>query len=128
MKIKSQEFKKFQVDDGPVMFGVAAYDAEDNEFDSLDGVKLSWFVGAQRDIVSFHGTQSGPLVHLEPRAGGRATVILVSGDKLYEGLEPATLDITITSQVALEPDGVYLLSGGEVRYSRFCTPEPRTIV
>jgi hypothetical protein len=26
----------------PVHFGVAAYDAEDNEFDTLDGVQIGW--------------------------------------------------------------------------------------
>jgi hypothetical protein len=26
----------------PVPFGVAAYDAEDNEFDTLDGVQIGW--------------------------------------------------------------------------------------
>ena len=26
----------------PVPFGVAGYDAEDNEFDSLDGVQIGW--------------------------------------------------------------------------------------
>jgi hypothetical protein len=26
----------------PVHFGVVAYDAEDNEFDTLDGVQIGW--------------------------------------------------------------------------------------
>ena len=29
----------------PVMFGVGAYDAAGNELDTLDGVKLAWFIG-----------------------------------------------------------------------------------
>ena len=108
-----------QVESDPVMFAAAAYDADDNEFDTLDGVTLSWFVGAQRDIMSFHGTQSGPVVSLEPRAGGRGAVILVIGDKFYEEMEPATLDFSITSQLVLEPDGVYLLSGGEANLTLY---------
>ena len=28
----------------PVPFGVAGYDAEENEFDTLDGLQLSWYV------------------------------------------------------------------------------------
>jgi hypothetical protein len=26
----------------PVLFGVTAYDGEDNEFDTLDGVQIGW--------------------------------------------------------------------------------------
>ena len=96
------------------MFAAAAYDADDNEFDSLDGVRLSWFVGAQRDIMSFHGTQSGPVVSLEPRAGGRGAVILVIGDKFYEEMEPATLDFTVMSSMEFSPNSLYLLEGGKV--------------
>ena len=34
-----------KTDDGPVMFGVGAYDVDGNELDTLDGVRLSWFIG-----------------------------------------------------------------------------------
>ncbi len=27
----------------PVPFGVAGYDAEDNEFDTLDGLQIGWY-------------------------------------------------------------------------------------
>ena len=30
---------------------MAAYDAEDNEFDTLDGVQIAWYVGANKDIA-----------------------------------------------------------------------------
>ena len=35
------------------MFGVGAYDKDNNELDTLDGVTLNWFVGANRDIAKF---------------------------------------------------------------------------
>ena len=36
---------ELKTDDGPVMFGVGAYDVDGNELDTLDGVGLSWFIG-----------------------------------------------------------------------------------
>ena len=44
------------------MFGVGAYDKDNNELDTLDGVTLNWFVGAHRDIAKFHGTQTGRVI------------------------------------------------------------------
>ena len=101
-----------KLEDGPVMLGVAAYDAAGNELDTLDGVTLNWFIGANRDIARFHGSQTGPIVHIEPTGGGRATVICVVSDPGYSGLEAATLELSVASQLVLEPDGVYLLPGG----------------
>ena len=46
------------------MFGVGAYDKDNNELDTLDGVTLNWFVGAHRDIAKFHGTQTGRVIIL----------------------------------------------------------------
>ena len=107
------EKENIKANDDPVMFGVAAYDAEGNEFDTIDGVTLSWFIGAKRDIGKFHGTQTGPVVYVQPTGGGVLTVICVISDKFYEDLEPGSLDATITSQLGLQPDGVYLLTGAE---------------
>ena len=39
------EVTELKVEDPAVMFGVGAYDAAGNELDTLDGVKLSWFIG-----------------------------------------------------------------------------------
>ena len=39
------ETTELKAEDPPVMFGVGAYDAAGNELDTLDGVKLSWFIG-----------------------------------------------------------------------------------
>ena len=36
---------ELKAEDPPVMFGVGAYDAAGNELDTLDGVKLAWFIG-----------------------------------------------------------------------------------
>ena len=39
------ETTELKAEDPPVMFGVGAYDAAGNELDTLDGVKLAWFIG-----------------------------------------------------------------------------------
>ena len=109
----------FKIGDGPSMFGVAAYDADNNEFDTLDGVQLSWFVGAKRDISRFQGSQSGPVVNIEWTGSGKATVICVINDQYYESLGPATMEVSVSATLSLEPDGVYLLAGGEANISLF---------
>ena len=35
-------------------FGVAGYDAEENEFDTLDGLQISWYVIDSKIILIFH--------------------------------------------------------------------------
>ena len=39
------EATELKAEDPAVMFGVGAWDAAGNELDTLDGVKLSWFIG-----------------------------------------------------------------------------------
>jgi hypothetical protein len=40
-----------QVGDDPVPFGLAAYDRQGNEFDTLDGVQIAWFIGSSKDVA-----------------------------------------------------------------------------
>ena len=40
-----------QVTEDPVPFGLAAFDALGNEFDTLDGVQLAWFIGSDKEIA-----------------------------------------------------------------------------
>ena len=35
----------------PSPFGVAGYDAEENEFDTLDGLQISWYAIASKVIL-----------------------------------------------------------------------------
>ena len=67
----------------------------------------------------FQGSQSGPIIHLKPIGSGAGTVICVPSDEFYEEVEAATKDITITAPLHLEPDGVFLLEGGEAKLSLY---------
>lgn len=100
-----------------VPFGVAAYDAEGNEFDTLDGVQLSWYVGAHKDIAKFEDRHTGPIVKMKPLKSGKGGVICLLSDPNYEKLDPAVLEFTITAPLIMEPDGVYLLEGGNAKIS-----------
>jgi len=110
---------ELQAGDDPVPYGVAAYDKDGNEFDTLDGVQLGWFVGAKKDVAKFQGAQTGPIVQLEPLSAGKGAVICLINDPNYEGLEPALLDFTVSAPLLMEPDGIYLLAGGEAKITLF---------
>jgi len=110
---------EMQAGDEPVPYGVAAYDKEGNEFDTLDGVQLGWFVGAKKDVAKFQGAQTGPIVKLEPLSAGKGAVICLINDANYEGLDPAVLEFTVSAPLQLEPDGIYLLTGGEANITLF---------
>jgi len=110
---------ELQAGDDPVPFGVAAYDKDGNEFDTLDGVQLGWFVGAKKDVAKFQGSQTGPIVQLEPLSAGKGAVICLINDVNYEGLEPALLEFTVSAPLQLSPDGIYLLAGGEANLTLY---------
>ena len=110
---------ELQAGEEPVPYGVAAYDKDDNEFDTLDGVQLGWFVGAKKDVAKFQDSQTGPIVHLEPLSAGKGAVICLISDPNYEGLEPAIIDFTVSAPLQLVPDGIYLLAGGEAKITLF---------
>jgi len=110
---------ELQAGEDPSPFGVAAYDKDGNEFDTLDGVQLSWFVGAKKDVAKFQDSQTGPIVHLEPMSAGKGAVICLISDPNYEQLEPALLEFTVSAPLQLEPDGIYLLAGGEAKLTLF---------
>ena len=63
----------------------------------------------------FQGSQSGPIINLKPTGSGAGTVICVLSDGFYDQVEAATKDITITAPLHLEPDGAFLLEGGEAK-------------
>ena len=67
----------------------------------------------------FQGSQSGPIIRLKPLGSGAGTVICALGDDFYEEVEPATMDISITAPLQLEPDGAYLLEGGEAKLTLY---------
>ena len=63
----------------------------------------------------FQGSQAGPIIHLKPTGSGRGTVICALSDEFYTEVAPATRDISITAPLHLEPDGAFLLEGGEAK-------------
>ena len=63
----------------------------------------------------FQGSQSGPIIHLKPIGSGGGTVICALSDEFYTEVAPATRDISITAPLHLEPDGAFLLEGGEAK-------------
>jgi hypothetical protein len=104
----------------PVPFGVAGYDAEDNEFDTLDGLQLSWYIGSSREIAIFEQhRQVGPITKLVPLKAGNGAVLVVLTDPNYESLDPAVMEFTITAPLQVEPDGVFLLEGATVQFRLF---------
>ena len=69
----------------PVPFGVAGYDAEENEFDTLDGLQIGWYIGSKRDIAEFENyRQMGPIVKVKAIGAGKGAVIAVVSDPNYE--------------------------------------------
>ena len=61
----------------------------------------------------------GPIIYLKPVGSGKGTVICAVSDQYYENLQPATLDITVTAPLQLQPDGIYLLQGGEANLTLY---------
>ena len=46
--------------DAAIPVGLSAFDADGNEFDTMDGVQINWFIGAQRDIAEFRVSKCPP--------------------------------------------------------------------
>ena len=110
---------ELQAGEEAVPFGVAAFDKDGNELDTLDGVQLGWFIGAKKEVAKFQGSQVGPIVHLEPLSGGAGAVIAVINDPNYSQLEPAVREFRVAAPLHLEPDGIYLLAGGEANITLY---------
>ena len=104
----------------PVPFGVAGYDAEENEFDTLDGLQIGWYIGSKRDIAEFENfRQMGPIVKVKPIGAGKGAVIAVVSDPNYEKVDPAYLEFSVTASLVIEPDGAFLLEGGTAQLKLF---------
>jgi len=102
----------------PQPFGLAGYDDEDNELDTLDGLQISWFIGSQREIAVFdRNRQNGPIVTLVPMRAGKGAVIAVVNDPNYAGLEPGVMEFSVAAPLFLEPDGVHILEGAAVTFN-----------
>ena len=41
------------------IFGLAAFDINGNEFNSIDGIHISWFLGADKEIAKFQVFEMG---------------------------------------------------------------------
>ena len=99
----------------PVPFGISAFDAEDVEFDTVDGLQLKWFIGSKRDIAFFQNYGStGPITKLVPTATGSGQVIAVLSDPNYKSLDYAWIDFTVTNTYRFEPSTVVLMPYGKI--------------
>ncbi|CAB4064919.1 NUP210 [Lepeophtheirus salmonis] len=111
-----------KIRDPPSPFGVSAYDAEDNEFDTLDGLQIRWFIGSERDVLVFNSTTNNhdSTTYVVATALGKATLIVLLEDPNYnQVIKPATLEVDVKSPFKVEPDGVFVLPGGEVEFKLF---------
>ena len=46
-------YSTVKASDDAAPFALAAFDSSDNEFDTLNGLTVAWFIGADRDIARF---------------------------------------------------------------------------
>lgn len=104
----------------PVPFGVAGYDAEENEFDTLDGLQITWYIGSKREIADFeHFRTMGPIVKVRPIGTGAGAVIAIVTDKNYEKVQPAFMEFSVKANLLIEPDGAFLLEGATAKLQLF---------
>ena len=96
-------------------FGVTAYDKDGKEFDTLDGIKISWYLGAKRAIAEFdHLRDNGPVCKVIPVGAGKGSVIAMLVDSNYAHLSPGSIDISVQASLMFEPDNVVLLQHGKL--------------
>ena len=97
-------------------FAVIGYDKEGHEFDTLDGLQISWYLGSKRTIAYFEGSQQkGPVTKVLPIGAGKGSVIALLTDANYnEVVDPAVKAISVTAPLSFEPAEVILLVHGEV--------------
>jgi len=104
----------------PTPFGVAGYDSEENEFDTLDGLQLTWYIGGKREVAVFENhRQLGPIIKVVPIGVGKGACIAVLTDPNYENVKPAHLEFTVKADLFIEPDGAFLLEGGKAHLKLF---------
>jgi len=104
----------------PVPFGVAGYDAEENEFDTLDGLQITWYIGSKREIADFENFRTmGPIVKVKPIGTGAGAVIAIVQDKNYEKVQPAFMEFSVKANLLIEPDGAFLLEGATAKLQLF---------
>ena len=99
----------------PSPFAVSGYDKDGNEFDTLDGLQISWFLGAKRTIAEFPAYQQmGPVSTVRPIGAGKGSVIALITDPNYEKLPPGILEISVKAPLEFEPKDLVLLEHGKV--------------
>ncbi|XP_023322530.1 nuclear pore membrane glycoprotein 210 [Eurytemora carolleeae] len=109
----------FHVNDPASEFKLVAFDKEGARFDTLDGIKLMWLIGSSRDIADFESNQNSAEVDIVPTRSGKGTLFVVLEDSFYKNVKSPTLDIRVKSPLIVEPDGPYIMPGGEIEISLF---------
>lgn len=111
---------KFKASDAAAPFGLSAYDANDNEMDTLDGLTVAWFIGSAKDVAYFETrAPGGPMAMLKPVRSGSGYVIGFIEDEFYASLDKSYEEFSITAPLELAPDGAYMLPGAETNVTLF---------
>ena len=98
----------------PSPFAVSGYDKDGNEFDTLDGLQMSWFLGSKRTIAEFPEYEKfGPVSTVRPLGAGKGDVIVIVTDPNYKTLQPGTIGISVKAPLEFEPANLVLLEHGK---------------
>ncbi len=80
----------------------------------------SRFIGSKREIAVFEQFRAlGPIVKVLPVGQGKGAVIATVQDSNYEAVQPAYMEFSVKSNLVIEPDGAYLLEGGNAQLQLF---------
>ena len=104
-------------------FAVIGYDKEGHEFDTLDGLQISWYLGSKRTIAYYEKSQQkGPVTKVLPIGAGKGSVIAILTDTNYQQVvdetykqvvDPAVKAISVTAPLSFEPEELILLVHGQ---------------
>ena len=101
----------------PQPFGVVGYDIDGNEFDTLDGIQISWYIGSKRTIAEFQQqsdvNNQGPVSKLIPTGAGKGSVIALITNAIYKDVAPGVREFSVKAPLEFEPDNLVLLQHGK---------------
>ena len=85
-----------------------------NEFDTLDGIQMSWFIGSKRMIAEFEReNDEGPVSKLIPIGAGKGSVIALITNAIYKDVSPGVREFRVKAPLEFEPDNLVLLQHGK---------------
>ena len=98
----------------PQPFAITGYDEDGNEFDTLDGIQISWFIGSKRLIAEYQkGSDEGPVSRVIPIGAGKGAVIAMVTNAIYKDVAPGLIEIIVKAPLEIEPQNLVLLQHGK---------------